>query len=99
MSGPGLDWDERPAGSPDLDGPVFLLGVCALVDAFWAMGGRRLVSATSPDRRAASPVPMEDWQVPSAWTARSLPTRLIGAFAVPLQPAGHSPINAAVMAA
>jgi hypothetical protein len=29
----GTDWDEDEPEFPELDGPVFLLGTCALVDA------------------------------------------------------------------
>ncbi len=43
MSRPGLDWDEDLPEFPDLDGPVFLLGACALVDAFWAVVGDDLL--------------------------------------------------------
>ena len=32
----GLDWDEDDPEFPEQDGPVFLLGGCALVDAMWA---------------------------------------------------------------
>jgi hypothetical protein len=39
MYGPGLDWDEDEPEFPELDGPVFLLGGCALVDAVWAAVG------------------------------------------------------------
>lgn len=39
VSVPGLDWDEDLPEFPGLDGPVFLLGTCALVDAFWAVVG------------------------------------------------------------
>ncbi len=40
---PGLDWDEDLPEFPELDGPVFLLGVCALVDAFSAVVGDDLL--------------------------------------------------------
>jgi hypothetical protein len=33
------DWDEDEPEFPELDGPVFLLGACALVDAVWAAVG------------------------------------------------------------
>ncbi len=35
----GTDWDEDEPEFPELDGPVFLLGKCALVDAVWAVVG------------------------------------------------------------
>ena len=35
----GTDWDEDEPEFPELDGPVFLLGTCALVDAVWAAVG------------------------------------------------------------
>ena len=43
MSIPGLDWDEDLPEFPELDGPVFLLGTCALVDAFGAVVGDDLL--------------------------------------------------------
>jgi hypothetical protein len=33
------DWDEDEPEFPELDGPVFLLGTCVLVDAVWAAVG------------------------------------------------------------
>ncbi len=36
---PGPDWDEDEPEFPELDGPVFLLGTCVLVDAVWAAVG------------------------------------------------------------
>jgi hypothetical protein len=36
---PGADWDEDEPDFPEMDGPVFLLGACALVDAVWAAVG------------------------------------------------------------
>jgi hypothetical protein len=36
-TGPDLDADEPEF--PELDGPLFLLGACALVDALWAAVG------------------------------------------------------------
>ena len=33
------DWDEDEPEFPQLDGPVFLLGTCVLVDAVWAAVG------------------------------------------------------------
>lgn len=35
----GTDWDDDEPEFPELDGPVFLLGACALVDAVWAAVG------------------------------------------------------------
>ena len=35
----GTDWDDEPE-FPEQDGPVFLLGVCALMDALWAAVGQ-----------------------------------------------------------
>jgi hypothetical protein len=35
----GTDWDEDEPEFPELDGPVFLLGTCVLVDAVWAAAG------------------------------------------------------------
>jgi hypothetical protein len=35
----GTDWDEDEPEFPEQDGPVFLLGTCALVDAVWAAVG------------------------------------------------------------
>ncbi len=35
----GTDWDEDEPEFPEQDGPVFLLGACALVDAVWAAVG------------------------------------------------------------
>jgi hypothetical protein len=35
----GADWDDDEPEFPELDGPVFLLGACALVDAVWAAVG------------------------------------------------------------
>lgn len=35
----GTDWDEDEPEFPEQDGPVFLLGVCALMDALWAVIG------------------------------------------------------------
>ena len=39
MYGAGPDWDEDEPEFPEQDGPVFLLGACALVDAVWAAVG------------------------------------------------------------
>ncbi len=39
VSAPGLDWDQDLPDFPELDGPVFLLGTCALVEAFGAVVG------------------------------------------------------------
>jgi hypothetical protein len=39
MSRTGLDWDDDEPEFPEQDGPVFLLGACALMDAFWAAVG------------------------------------------------------------
>ncbi len=39
MYGGGLDWDEDEPEFPEQDGPVFLLGACALMDAVWAAVG------------------------------------------------------------
>jgi hypothetical protein len=35
----GTHWDEDEPEFPELDGPVFVLGTCALVDAVWAAVG------------------------------------------------------------
>jgi hypothetical protein len=35
----GTDWDEDEPEFPEQDGPVFLFGTCALVDAVWAAVG------------------------------------------------------------
>ena len=36
----GTDWDDDEPEFPEQDGPVFLLGVCALMDALWAAVGQ-----------------------------------------------------------
>jgi hypothetical protein len=40
----GLDWDEDEPEFPEQDGPVFLLGACALMDAVWAAVGEDSLS-------------------------------------------------------
>jgi hypothetical protein len=40
----GTDWDEDEPEFPEQDGPVFLLGVCALMDALWAVLGEDSLS-------------------------------------------------------
>ncbi len=76
MSGPGLGWDEDLPEFPELDGPVFLLGACALVDAFWAVVGDDLLSDVLGVLLPAleDAVPGMDGQVAA--------DALIGAFAV-----------------
>ena len=90
MSGHGLDWDEDLPEFPELDGPVFILGVCALVDAFWALVGDDLLGdvlgVLQPVLEDA--VPGLDGQVAA--------DALIGAFAVHYD--CGQPDNAAVMA-
>ena len=90
MAGPGLDWDEGLPEFPELDGPVFLLGACALVDAFWAPMGDDLLGdvlgVLLPVLEDA--VPGLDGQVAA--------DALIGAFAVHYD--CDQPDNAAVMA-
>jgi hypothetical protein len=44
MYGLGLDWDEDEPEFPEDDGPVFTVGVCALVDAVWAAVGEDSLS-------------------------------------------------------
>jgi hypothetical protein len=39
VSRPGLNWDEDLPYFPELDGPLFLLGACVLVEAFGAVVG------------------------------------------------------------
>jgi hypothetical protein len=39
MNRPGADWDEDAPDFPEMDGPVFLIGACTLVDAVWAAVG------------------------------------------------------------
>ena len=41
------DWDEDEPEFPKLDGPVFLLGTCVLVDAVWAAVGRNRSTTSS----------------------------------------------------
>jgi hypothetical protein len=40
----GMDWDDDEPEFPEEDGPVFLLGGCALVDATWAAVGLDSIS-------------------------------------------------------
>ena len=40
----GMDWDDGEPEFPEEDGPVFLLGGCALVDATWAAVGLDSIS-------------------------------------------------------
>jgi hypothetical protein len=90
MSRPGLDWDEDLPQFPELDGPVFLLGTCALVDAFWAVVGDDslcdVLGVLLPV--LADAVPGLDGQAAA--------DALIGAFAVHYD--CDQPDNAAVMA-
>jgi hypothetical protein len=51
MSGPGLDWDEDLPEFPELDGPVFLLGTCALEDAIPGLDGQVAADAHHVARR------------------------------------------------
>jgi hypothetical protein len=39
LNRPALYWDEDEPEFPEMDGPVFLLGSCALMDALWATVG------------------------------------------------------------
>ena len=55
----GTDWDEDEPEFPEQDGPVFLLGVCALMDALWAVIGedslREIQGVLLPAVREAVP--------------------------------------------
>jgi hypothetical protein len=90
ISRPGLAWDEDLPDFPELDCPVFLLGTCALVDAFGAVMGDDLLGdvlgVLLPVLEDA--VPGLDGQVAA--------DALIGAFAVHYD--CDQPGNAAVMA-
>jgi len=39
VGGFALDWDDDLPEFPEMDGPLFLIGVCALVEVFWAVVG------------------------------------------------------------
>jgi hypothetical protein len=61
---------------PDLDGPVFLIGTCALVDATWAVVGEDPLSEV-----LAMLSPAMDGTVPGV-AGRVVADSLIGAFAM-----------------
>lgn len=90
MNGDGLNWDEDLAGFPELDGPVFLLGVCALVEAFAAVVAEDLLG----DVRGVL-LPALEAAVPDL-DAQLAADALIGAFAVEFD--CGQPENAEVMA-
>ena len=90
MSRPGLDWDEDLPQFPELDGPVFLLGTCALVDAFWAVVGDDSLGDV-----LGVLLPVLADAVPGL-DGRAAADALIGAFAVHYD--CDQPDNAAVMA-
>jgi hypothetical protein len=71
----GPDSDDDEPEFPELDGPVFLLGACALVDAVWAAVGEDLLTEVRPVLLPvlADAVPALDAQVAA--------DALIGAFA------------------
>jgi hypothetical protein len=71
----GPDWDDDEPEFPELDGPVFLLGACALVDAVWAAVGEDPLTEVRPVLLPvlADAVPALDAQVAA--------DALIGAFA------------------
>lgn len=75
LHGPGPGWDEAEPEFPELDGPVFLLGGRALLDAVWAAVGEdplsEVLEVLVPALDAA--VPGLDGQVAA--------DALIGAFA------------------
>ena len=73
--GSGLDWDEDEPEFPEQDGPVFLLGACALVDAMWAAVGLDPLTDV-----LAVLLPVLEKAVPSL-DGRVAADALIGAFA------------------
>jgi hypothetical protein len=68
------DGDDEPE-FPELDGPVFLLGTCALVDATWAVAGEDSLSEVLGEL-----LPLLDRAVPGL-EGQVAPDVLIGAFA------------------
>ena len=90
MSVPGLDWDEDLPEFPELDGPVFLLGACALVDALWAVVGDDLLGDV-----LGVLLPVLEDAVPGL-NGQIAADALIGAFAV--HDDCDQPDNAMVMA-
>jgi len=75
LHGAGTDWDEAEPEFPELDGPVFLLGGRALVDAVWAAVGEDRLSEV-----LGVLVPVLDGAVPGL-DDRVAADALIGAFA------------------
>src|SRR5215472_8736954 len=71
----GPEWDENKPDFPELDGPVFLIGTCALVDAVWAAVGEDPLSEVL----GVLP-PVLDGAVPGV-DGRVLADALIGALA------------------
>lgn len=69
------EWEEGEPEFPELDGPVFLLGTCALVDATWAVVGEDPLSEV-----LAVLLPALDGAV-SGLESRVVADALIGAFA------------------
>jgi hypothetical protein len=71
----GLEWEDDEPEFPEMDGPVFLMGTCALVDATWAVVGEdslsEVVAVLASVMDGAIPG-VEGWIVADA---------LIGAFA------------------
>jgi len=74
MYGAGLDWDDDEPEFPEQDGPVFLLGACALVDAVWAAVGEDPLSDV-----LGVLVPMLDDAVPG-FDGQVAADALVGAF-------------------
>ncbi len=71
----GTDRDEDEPEFPELDGPVFLLGTCALVDAVWAAVGEDPLGDV-----LGVLVPVLDGAVPGL-DGQAVADALIGAFA------------------
>ncbi len=71
----GTDWDDDEPEFPEQDGPVFLVGACALVDAVWAAVGEDPLSDV-----LGVLVPVLDDAVPGL-DGRVAADALIGAFA------------------
>jgi hypothetical protein len=70
----GTDWGEDEPEFPELDGPVFLLGTCVLVDAVWAAVGEDPLA----DVRGVL-LPVLDAAVPGL-DSQAVSDALIGAF-------------------
>jgi hypothetical protein len=70
----GTYWDEDEPEFPELDGPVFVLGTCALVDAVWAAVGEDPLSGV-----LGVLLPVLDATVPDL-DSQLVANALIGAF-------------------